>query len=42
MATARKLGIRLWIMLRDEIDYEEFCLSRGKLPQKGKTHAGDA
>ena len=25
VATARKLGIRLWIMLRDEIDYEEFC-----------------
>jgi len=39
VATARKLGIRLWIMLRDEIDYEEFC-RRGKLPQKGKTHAG--
>lgn len=39
VATARKLGIRLWIMLRDEIDYEEFC-RRGKLPQKGKAHAG--
>jgi transposase len=25
VATARKLGIRLWIMLRDEIDYDEFC-----------------
>ena len=25
MAAARKLGIRLWIMLRDEIDYAEFC-----------------
>jgi transposase len=25
VATARKLGIRLWIMLRDEIDYLEFC-----------------
>jgi transposase len=25
MAAARKLGIRLWIMLRDEIDYTEFC-----------------
>jgi hypothetical protein len=22
MAVARKLGIRLWIMLRDQIDYE--------------------
>lgn len=38
-ATARKLGIRLWIMLRDEIDYEVFC-GRGKLPQKGKVQAG--
>jgi hypothetical protein len=36
---SEKLGIRLWIMLWDEIDYEEFC-RRGKLPQKGKTHAG--
>ena len=25
VATARKLGIRLWIMLRDQIDYAEFC-----------------
>jgi len=25
VAAARKLGIRLWIMLRDEIDYTEFC-----------------
>ena len=25
MAVARKLGVRLWIMLRDQIDYEEFC-----------------
>ena len=24
-AVARKLGIRLWIMLRDQIDYQEFC-----------------
>ena len=39
VAAARKLGIRLWIMLRDEIDYEEFC-RRGKLRQKGETHAG--
>lgn len=30
MAAARKLGIRLWIMLRDEIDYTEFC-RRGAL-----------
>jgi hypothetical protein len=24
-AAGRKLGIRLWIMLRDNIDYNEFC-----------------
>ena len=25
VAVARKLGIRLWIMLRDQIEYHEFC-----------------
>lgn len=40
VAAARKLGIRLWIMLRDEIDYEEFC-RRGRLRQEyGRAHAG--
>jgi hypothetical protein len=39
IAAARKLGIRLWIMMRDEIDYEEFC-RRGKLRQIGESHAG--
>jgi transposase len=39
IAAARKLGIRLWIMMRDQIDYEEFC-RRGKLRQTGKAHAG--
>jgi transposase len=39
VAAARKLGIRLWIMLRDQIDYEEFC-RRGKLRQTGEAHAG--
>jgi len=39
IAAAHKLGIRLWIMLRDQIDYEEFC-RRGKLRQKGEAHAG--
>jgi hypothetical protein len=34
-----KLGLRLWIMMRDQIDYEEFC-RRGTLRQKGKAHAG--
>lgn len=32
VAAARKLGIRLWIMLRDQIDYEEFC-RRGPVRQ---------
>jgi len=36
IAAARKLGIRLWIMMRDEIDYEEFC-RRGKLRQIGES-----
>ena len=33
VAVARKLGIRLWIMLRDQIDYHEFC-RRGQMCQK--------
>jgi transposase len=36
-AVARKLGIRMWIMLRDGIDYNEFC-RRGQMQQK----SGDA
>lgn len=32
VAAARKLGIRLWIMLRDQIGYEEFC-RRGPVRQ---------
>ncbi len=40
VAAARKLGIRLWIMLRDQIDYEEFC-RRGQMRQKsGDARAG--
>ena len=41
MAAARKLGIRLWIMLRDEIDYTEFC-RRGRMRRhsSGATGAG--
>jgi transposase len=39
-AAARKLGIRLWIMMRDQIDYKEFC-RRGLLRQKsGDARAG--
>ncbi len=37
VAVARKLGIRLWIMLRDQIDYHEFC-RRGQMRQNN----GDA
>jgi hypothetical protein len=39
VAVARKLGIRLWIMLRDEIDYQEFC-RRGQKQQSGAASAG--
>src|SRR5216117_3310477 len=40
VAVARKLGIRLWIMLRDQIDYNEFC-RRGQMRQKnGAARAG--
>ena len=39
IAAARKLGIRLWIMMRDQIDYKEFC-RRGKQRQCGEAHAG--
>lgn len=40
VAAARKLGIRLWIMLRDQIDYQEFC-RRGQMRQKsGAARAG--
>lgn len=39
VAVARKLRIRLWIMLRDEIDYEEFC-RRGQKQQKAAQPVG--
>jgi len=39
IAAARKLGIRLWMMMRDRIDYQEFC-RRGKLRQKGEAPVG--
>jgi transposase len=32
-AVARKLGIRMWIMLRDQIEYNEFC-RRGQMQQR--------
>lgn len=41
MAAARKLGIRLWIMLRNEIDYKEFCRrGRSRRQSSGATGAG--
>jgi hypothetical protein len=39
IAAARKLGIRLWIRVRDQIDYKEFC-RRGQQRQCGEAHAG--
>jgi len=36
---ARKLAIRLYIMLRDGIDYEEFCRRGSGRPGPG-SHAG--
>jgi len=39
VAVARKLGIRLWILLRDQIDYQEFC-RRGQKQPSGAARAG--
>jgi transposase len=36
VAAGRKLGIRLWIMLRDQIEYQEFCR---RARQCGEAHA---
>lgn len=40
VATARKLGIRLWIMLRDDINYEEFCRRGQRHRTDSRIHAG--
>ena len=40
VAVARKLGIRLWILLRDQIDYNEFCRRGQKLQKSGDACAG--
>ena len=40
MAVARKLGIRLWIMLRDQIEYNEFCRRGQKQQKSGEACAG--
>lgn len=43
VAAARKLGIRLWIMLRDQIDYTEFCRrGHARRQSSGTAHAGNA
>jgi hypothetical protein len=38
-AVAHKLGIRMWIMLRDQIEYQEFC-RRGQQQERGDARAG--
>jgi transposase len=40
VAAARKLGIRLWILLRDQIDYQEFCRRSPQRQRSGGAHAG--
>ena len=40
VAAARKLGIRLWIMMRDQIDYQEFC--RRQIVRKAVSPCGNA
>jgi transposase len=40
VAAPRKLGIRLWIMMRDQIDYPEFCRRATIRPNSGSAHAG--
>ena len=39
-AVARKLGVRLWIMLRDQIDYQEFCRRSPMRQKSGGARAG--
>ncbi len=40
VAAARKLGIRLYIMLRDQIDYQEFCRRGRRRQMSGSARAG--
>jgi transposase len=40
VAAARKLGIRLWIMLRDQIEYAEFCRRGPERQSSGRACAG--
>jgi len=39
-AVARKLGIRMWVMLRDRIEYNEFCRRGQMQPKSGDACAG--
>src|SRR6202035_602283 len=39
-AVARKLAIRMWIMLRDQIEYNEFCRRRQMQQKSGDAWAG--
>jgi transposase len=39
-AVARKLGIRMWIMMRDRIEYHEFCRRGQKQQSSGDARAG--
>ena len=39
-AVAHKLGIRRWIMLRDRIEYQEFCRGGQKQQNSGDACAG--
>lgn len=39
VAAARKLGIRLWIMLREQIDYTEFCRRGLQRQRRGGAYA---
>jgi transposase len=40
VAVARKLGIRRWIMLRDQIEYNEFCRRGQKQQNSSEACAG--
>jgi len=40
VAVARKLGIRLWIMLREQMEYNEFCRRGQKQQNSGAACAG--
>ena len=42
VAVGRKLGIRLWILLRDQINYAEFCRRTPSADAVGKSACGNA